>query len=72
MIGPEDAPYTYEYKDYYKIIPSVHPWTKSFKIRNGKKVKPNFIYDSLNNSEWMSIPSFRRWMKNNSKFIGVI
>ncbi len=72
MIGPEDAPYTYEYKDYYKIIPSVHPWTKSYKIRNGKKVKPNFVYDSLNNSEWMSIPSFRRWMKNNSKFIGVI
>ncbi len=72
MIGLEDAPYTYEYKDYYKIIPSVHPWTKSYKIRNGKKVKPNFIYDSLNNSEWMSIPSFRSWMKNNSKFIGVI
>ncbi len=72
MIGLEDAPYTYEYEDYYKIIPSVHPWTKNYKIKNGKKVKPDFIYDSLNNSEWMSISGLRSWMKNNSKFIGII
>tara|TARA_B100001250_G_scaffold225084_1_gene193043 strand:+ start:2193 stop:3191 length:999 start_codon:yes stop_codon:yes gene_type:complete len=73
MIGIEDAPYTYEYKDYYKIIPSVHPWTKSkFKIKNGKKVNKDFIYDSESNPQRMSIPSFRTWLKKNSKFIGII
>ena len=28
MIGIEDAPYTYEYPDHFKILPSIHDWDK--------------------------------------------
>ena len=38
MIGIEDAPYTYEYPDYYKILPQINSWDKDRKrIKNGKK-----------------------------------
>ena len=38
MIGLEDAPYTYEYDDYYKILPSINSWSKcSKRIGKGKK-----------------------------------
>ena len=26
MIGPEDALYTYEYSNHYKILPSINKW----------------------------------------------
>ena len=45
MIGIEDAPYTYEYKDYFKILPAIYDIYKNKKfIKKGKKVKNNFIY----------------------------
>ena len=28
MIGFEDAPYTYEYPNHYKILPSINDWNK--------------------------------------------
>jgi len=38
MIGSEDSPFTYEYKDYYKILPAIHNWNKDLnRISNGKK-----------------------------------
>ena len=36
MIGIEDAPFTYEYKDFFKILPSIHNWSKDpQRIRDG-------------------------------------
>ena len=29
MIGTEDAPFTYEYDEYYKILPSINNWAVS-------------------------------------------
>src|SRR5690606_23345535 len=31
MIGEEDAPYTYEYDSYYKILPAINDWAKDRK-----------------------------------------
>ena len=31
MIGVEDAPYTYEYDDYFKILPAIHGWSEDKK-----------------------------------------
>ena len=68
MIGAEDSPYTYEYKTYYKILPSIFNWHKDTKrIKNGKLVKPNFNYDSLNNKNWMSKNQFAKWLQLNHK-----
>ena len=55
MISSEDSDYTYEYKDYYKILPQINNWSKDTKrIKNGAKVPSGFVYSSENNSEWMT------------------
>ena len=70
MIGFEDAPYTYEFKDYFKILPQINGWDKNKKtIKNGKKVRKNFTYSSDNNSEWMTKKKFKNWLNLNQKQI---
>ena len=66
MIGLEDAPYTYEYKDYFKILPMIHNWSNDKKrIKKGRKVNKDFIYSSEVNGEWMTEKSLSNWLKNN-------
>tara|TARA_B100001057_G_scaffold231301_1_gene231549 strand:+ start:912 stop:1886 length:975 start_codon:yes stop_codon:yes gene_type:complete len=66
MIGIEDAPNTYEYDDYYKILPSIHNWSADIqRIGNGKKVEENFSYNSKDNSEWMTQQYLKDWLKIN-------
>ena len=73
MIGHEDAPYTYEYKDYFKILPSIHDWSHDpERIRDGFKVDPNFLYCSDNNKEWMAISELKEWIKKNQNKIGTL
>jgi len=68
MIGLEDAPYTYEYNDYFKILPMIHNWSNDKKrIKKGKKVSKDFIYSSEVNSEWMTEKSLSSWLKSNHK-----
>ena len=31
MISIDDAPYTYEYEDYYKILPAINNWVMIIK-----------------------------------------
>jgi len=70
MIGLEDAPYTYEYKDYYKILPQINNWdTDASRIKNGKKVAENFCYTSDNNREWMTRETLRAWLNENAEKI---
>ena len=62
MISKEDSDYTYEYKDYYKILTNLNNWHLDKKrIKNGKKVKNNFVYESNNNSDWLSIDRIKKW-----------
>lgn len=73
MISAEDAPYTYEYLNHYKILPSIHMWSKDpFRIQGGRKVKPDFSYTSNGNSDWMSIESLQNWIEINRSKIGKI
>ena len=66
MIGAEDAPYTFEYNDYFKILPAIHGWSKDTKrIGAGKKVPENFIYDSYSNKQYMSSEELKIWIKEN-------
>lgn len=71
MIGPEDSSYTYEYQNYYKILPSINEWNlDKRRIKNGKKVKEGFIYSSESNSDIMSVDDLRVWIKDNEAFLG--
>lgn len=73
MIGLEDAPHTYEYQDYYKILPAIHHWSEDpERINNGVKVDPNFTYSSDNNPKWMPIDILRNWIAQNQEKIGKV
>jgi UDP-N-acetylglucosamine 4,6-dehydratase/5-epimerase len=71
MIGSEDAPFTYEYLEHYKILPSIHSWSLDpERISDGKKVMPNFTYTSDNNLEWMSRDELNEWLEINKLQLG--
>ena len=66
MIGFDDAPFTYEYNDYYKILPSIHEWNKDeFRQKKGKLVEDGFTYSSDSNKEWMDIEELKEWIELN-------
>jgi FlaA1/EpsC-like NDP-sugar epimerase len=70
MIGFEDAPFTYEYADYFKIIPAINHWSSiSDQIGSGKLVAPNFVYASDSNTEWMSRQEVSEWLDANQQWI---
>lgn len=73
MIGMEDAQYTYEYEDHYKILPSIHNWHEDpNRIGTGKKVTEDFIYCSNNNTDWMTGENLSSWIEKNKGKIGKI
>lgn len=73
MIGTEDAPYTYKYDDYYKILPSINNWNEDKqRIKDGIKVEEDFIYDSRLNEEWMSPHELATWIEINKDKLGKI
>ena len=73
MIGTEDSFYTYEYQDYFKILPAIHEWDRDVnRIKEGKKVPEGFSYTSDNNSMWMSDDDLRAWIAQNREKIGLI
>ena len=73
MIGTEDALHTFEYDNYFKILPAIHDWCKDpNRIKAGVKVAPDFIYSSNINPEWMTIEHLRAWIGSNRKKIGQI
>lgn len=73
MIGIEDALYSYEYAEHFKILPAIHGWSNDpARIKDGVRVSPDFTYCSDNNSEWMSVDTLRSWIKQSSAKIGAI
>ena len=64
MIGIEDAPYTFEFDEYFKILPAIYNWFQDpNRIGKGKLVSPEFSYTSDNNKEWMSPEELITWIK---------
>jgi UDP-N-acetylglucosamine 4,6-dehydratase (inverting) len=64
MIGIEDSPHTFEYPDYFKILPAIYNWSEDPKrIKGGTKVEENFAYTSNINKEWMSIEYLQSWIR---------
>ena len=73
MIGEEDAPSTYEYDEHYKILPVITGWGKDpNRIKDGSLVKPDFVYDSGTNEDWMSVGELVKWIDNNRQTLGKI
>lgn len=73
MIGEEDAHYTYEYPEHFKILPAIHNWYEtSERIKDGRRVPEGFSYTSDNNPDWMSIDTLQAWISANQDKIGTI
>ena len=73
MISSEDAYYTYEYPEHFKILPVINNWSSDpARIKDGKKVAEDFVYASDNNPEWMSDADLQAWIETNREKIGVI
>ena len=73
MIGVEDALYTYEYPEHFKILPAIHDWSNDpFRIKDGTRVPEGFIYASDNNKEWMDVDALKTWISANQAKIGKI
>ena len=73
MIGEEDAHYTYEYQEHYKILPVINDWSTSpERIKDGVKVAQDFIYRSDNNADWMTKGELITWVDANHDYIGKI
>lgn len=63
MISSDDAPNTYEYDGYYKILSSLNNWHKdALRIRDGRKVPDSFVYASDTNPDWMPVGNIREWL----------
>ena len=69
MISAEDSNNTYEFKDFYKIVPAGDVPEKSEMIAGGMPVTESFVYSSDNNNDWMSIESLREWVLSNKSQI---
>ena len=73
MIGNEDSPFTYDYGDYFKILPSGHNWYRDEKNSEWYECKCcSFTYNSNTNDQWMTVESLREWIDANSSEIGFL
>lgn len=73
MIGAEDAYYSYEYTEHYKILPAINNWDQDLnRIKDGKKVSEGFVYSSDNNTDWMTDSHLQTWIDANRSKIGAI
>ena len=66
MIGLEDAPFTFEYAQYFKILPMINNWFNSNdRMKDGVLVPQNFTYSSESNPEWMTTEFLKKWIQEN-------
>ncbi len=73
MIGVEDAAFTYEYPEHFKILPQICNWeSPEVMIKGGTRVPEGFSYTSDNNTEWMRIEELQDWIEKNREKIGSI
>jgi UDP-N-acetylglucosamine 4,6-dehydratase len=71
MIGVEDAPYTFEYEKYFKILPGINDWSEDpLRIKDGRKVADTFSYESNKNEVWMSEAELANWIAACNENIG--
>lgn len=70
MINSEDASFTYEYDDYYKILPQINEWgSAKDRVKDGTPVTDGFTYSSDTNTEWMTESAVKKWLNENKKLI---
>ena len=65
MIGKHEANNTFEFKDFFVIIPTILNKSRFNKLlKNSKRVKSNFEYSSDLNKKWISNKDFKKWLSD--------
>ena len=59
MITEDDSLFTFEFKDFYAILPPFLLENEHY-LAQGSKVKPGFYFSSENNEMWHTHESFKR------------
>jgi len=73
MIGEEDAAFTFEYPEHFKILPSINAWhTSETRIKDGVPVAEGFSYRSDTNTAWMTQGELEQWITANAERIGKV
>jgi UDP-N-acetylglucosamine 4,6-dehydratase (inverting) len=73
MISAEDAYFTYEYPEHYKILSAIDSDAgRARRVKDGKPVPEGFVYASDSNTEWMSDDALRAWIDAHRDKIGAI
>ena len=71
MISEDDAVFTFEYPEHFKILPAINNWhTSGKRIKNGTPVAEGFSYTSNNNPNWMPPAALQAWLAANQHKIG--
>jgi UDP-N-acetylglucosamine 4,6-dehydratase (inverting) len=65
MITPSDSFYTYDLGKYYVILPTSHQWKLEDFINafQAEKVEQGFAYNSETNTEWETVDTLRKLIK---------
>ena len=69
MIGSEDAPFTYDYQDHFRIFPQILPHLVMGKLEVNR-VPEGFTYSSDTNASWMTTEKLKVWLSLNASKIG--
>jgi UDP-N-acetylglucosamine 4,6-dehydratase (inverting) len=70
MISAEDSVHTYEYPDYFKILPAINRRGNESRIKGGRRVPDGFVYASDSNTDWMSVATLKGWIEANRAHLG--
>ena len=68
LISSDESAFTYEFKDYFKILSPLNGWDAcKSRIKGGEKVSKDFVYTSDKNQDWLRNESLKNWLneKNN-------
>ena len=69
LISSDEAAFTYEFKDYFKILSPLNGWNACKKrIKSGAKVNEDFIYTSDKNEYWLRDKNLKKWLSDNNNF----
>ena len=71
LVSEEESPFTFEYDDYFKIVPSTAS-SSDDAVSNGTAVGNGFQYTSNLNDSWMEIEELSDWIESNRRIIGYI
>ena len=69
LVGEDEAAFTYEYDNYFKILPSIDSDAFS-PSKNGTPVESGFKYTSELNDSWMKVEELSNWIDENRDVIG--